>query len=391
MPRALSSLPDFRINRPDDPQGEVLREKTYLFALLTVSIAFAWILLPFYGVVFWATVLAIVFAPVNRRLCERLSRNETLAALLTLATILVVVILPLAIVGSLLVREAMAVYERVQSGDIDYAGDFEQMFRALPPWITGMLDDYGVGSLEEARSRLSAGIKQAAQFVASHALAFGQNAFNFVMSFFLMLYVLFFLLRDGTALSQRIRTAVPLDEDLKRRLFANFARVIRATIKGSVVVAVLQGALGRLMFWLLGIHAAVLWAVLMAFRSLLPAIGTALVWSPVAVYFLLTGTAWKGLVLIAFGVLVIGLVDNVVRPILVGKDTRMPDYLVLMSTLGGLAVFGINGFVIGPVIAALFIAIWSTVPGHSDPSTDRAPQTDRNTSTGARTGTDGAV
>lgn len=362
----MSSLPDFHINRPDDPQGKVLREKAYLFALLAVSIAFAWILIPFYGVVFWATVLAIVFAPVNRRLCERLSRNETLAALLTLATILVVVILPLAIVGSLLVREGITVYERVQSGDVDYAGYLDQMFRALPPWITSMLDNYGLGSLEEARSRLSAGIRQAAQFIATHALGFGQNAFDFVMSFFLMLYVLFFLLRDGTALARRIRTAVPLDEALKRRLFSNFATVIRATIKGSVVVAVLQGALGGLVFWALGIHAAVLWAVLMAFLSLLPAIGTALVWVPVAVYFLLTGTAWKGLVLIGFGVLVIGLVDNVVRPLLVGKDTRMPDYLVLLSTLGGLAVFGINGFVIGPVIAALFIAVWSTVPGHGE-------------------------
>ena len=129
-------------------------------------------------------------------------------------------------------------------------------------------------------------------------------------------------------------------------------------MKGNIVVAIVQGALGGLIFWVLGIHAPLLWAVLMAFLSLLPAVGTALVWLPVALYFLATGAHWQGLILIAYGVFVIGLVDNVLRPVLVGKDTRMPDYIVLIATLGGMAVFGPNGFVIGPLIAALFIAAW---------------------------------
>lgn len=114
-----------------------------------------------------------------------------------------------------------------------------------------------------------------------------------------------------------------------------------------------------MIFWVLDIPSALVWAVLMAFLSLLPAVGAGIVWGPVAVYFLLTGATWQGVVLIAFGVLVIGLVDNLLRPILVGKDTRMPDYLVLVSTLGGLAVFGLNGFVIGPLIAALFVSSWA--------------------------------
>ena len=143
-----------------------------------------------------------------------------------------------------------------------------------------------------------------------------------------------------------------------RTLASRFTEVIRATVKGTLVVAVVQGALGGLIFGLLGIHAPALWAALMVVLSLLPAVGTALVWLPVAVYLLATGATWQGIVLIVFGVLVIGLVDNVLRPILVGKDTKIPDYLVLISTLGGIAVFGINGFVIGPVIAAMFIAVW---------------------------------
>jgi predicted PurR-regulated permease PerM len=149
-----------------------------------------------------------------------------------------------------------------------------------------------------------------------------------------------------------------LRPEQERDLFNKFTTVIRATVKGNIVVAVVQGALGGLIFWFLGVHAPVLWAVLMAFLSLLPAVGAGLVWLPVAIYFLVTGATWEGVVLIAYGVLVIGLVDNVLRPILVGKDTKMPDYVVLISTLGGMAIFGLNGFVIGPVIAAMFMATW---------------------------------
>jgi predicted PurR-regulated permease PerM len=123
-----------------------------------------------------------------------------------------------------------------------------------------------------------------------------------------------------------------------------------------------------LAFWYLEVGAAVLWAVLMACLSLLPAVGAALVWVPVAIYFLMIGAIWKSVALVAYGVLVIGLIDNLLRPILVGKDTRMPDYVVMISTLGGMAVFGINGFVLGPVIAAMFIAVWHIRVTQHDPT-----------------------
>jgi len=134
--------------------------------------------------------------------------------------------------------------------------------------------------------------------------------------------------------------------------------VIRATVKGNLLVAAIQGALGGVAFWFLGVSAALLWAVLMAFLSLLPAVGAGLVWVPVAIYLFMTGVVWQSLALVAWGVLVIGLVDNVLRPLLVGKDTGMPDYVVMITTLGGMAVFGINGFVVGPAIAAMFFAVW---------------------------------
>jgi predicted PurR-regulated permease PerM len=123
-------------------------------------------------------------------------------------------------------------------------------------------------------------------------------------------------------------------------------------------VAALQGALGGVIFWLLGLHAPVLWGVVMGLLALLPAVGAAVIWVPAAIYLLAIGDVWQGVVLLIFGAFVIGLVDNILRPLLVGKDTKLPDYVVLISTLGGLATFGLNGFVLGPVIAAMFIASW---------------------------------
>jgi predicted PurR-regulated permease PerM len=165
-------------------------------------------------------------------------------------------------------------------------------------------------------------------------------------------------LRDGRTLAQGVKDAIPLRGDQKATLFARIADVLRATVKGSVLVAIAQGALGGIAFWFLGIHAALLWAVLMAFLSLIPAVGATLVWLPVAIYFLATGAIWQGIGLILYGVLVIGLVDNLLRPFLVGKGTKLPDYVVLISTLGGIQVFGLNGFVIGPLIAAMFMVSW---------------------------------
>ena len=174
-----------------------------------------------------------------------------------------------------------------------------------------------------------------------------------------MLYVLFFLFRDGRGLARNIRSAMPLSDAYNQRLLDKFVGVVRATVKGNVVIAAIQGTIGGVTLWLLGIDAALLWGALMVFLSLLPAVGAAIVWVPIAVYLFMTGAVWEGVVLVFVGAAVIGLVDNILRPVLVGKDTRLPDYVILVSTVGGLSIFGINGFVIGPLIAALFVAGWT--------------------------------
>ncbi|MBV4487612.1 AI-2E family transporter [Pseudomonas sp. SWRI153] len=336
-----------------------LQFKSLTVLLVLVTVAFIWILLPFYGAVFWAVILGILFAPVQRRLQMKFGWQRNLTSLCTLSLCLVIAILPVIIVSILLVQEGAAVYKNIESGELDIAAYLAQFKHSLPPYFQNLLDRFGMGELDSLREKIVKSAMQGSQVLATQAFSFGQGTFEFVVSFFIMLYLLFFFLRDGPDLARKMRTAVPLEENHKRRLQLKFNRVVRATVKGNVLVAVTQGALGGAIFWFLDIPSALLWAVLMAFLSLLPAVGAGIVWAPVAAYFLLSGMIWQGVVLGLFGVFVIGLVDNVLRPILVGKDTKMPDYMILISTLGGLAVFGLNGFVIGPLIAALFLSSWA--------------------------------
>lgn len=335
-----------------------LHKRTLLMLLILVSIAFVWIMLPYYGAVFWAICLAIVFAPLQRRLHTRFKLRRNLTSLITLGICLVIAILPVIITTVLLVQQGSSLYQGIQSGQIDIASYVTQFKQMLPSSAGHLLDRMGIGNLVGLQDKITKGAMQGSQAVATQAFSFGQNTLDFVISFFIMLYLLFFFLRDGADLARRIRNAVPMEEHQKLQLQLKFNRVVRATVKGNILMAIAQGALGGIIFWVLGIPSVLLWAVSMAFMSLLPAVGAGVVWVPVMIWLLATGQVWQGVVLGLFGTFVIGMVDNVMRPVLVGKDTKMPDYLVLLSTLGGLAVFGINGFVIGPLIAALFMSTW---------------------------------
>jgi predicted PurR-regulated permease PerM len=335
-----------------------VEKRALLLLLLAVSLGLIMILVPFYAAIMWGAIIALLFEPMYRRLLPRLKHRATLAALLTLLIVLLIVIMPVTLVAASLASEAASVYQKLQTGELNPALYFHGVFDALPDWVRLQLDRFGLANFDTLQRRVTALLTQGSQFIATQALSIGQNTFEFVVSLFITLYLAFFLIRDGDAVVRSLRRAIPLAPAHKQQLLEKFSTVIRATVKGNLVVAAIQGALGGLAFWFLGVSGALLWAVLMAFLSLLPSIGAALVWLPVAGYFLLTGALWQGLALIAFGMLVIGLVDNLLRPMLVGKDTRIPDYVVMITTVGGMAVFGINGFVLGPAIAAMFIAVW---------------------------------
>ncbi|QHE94021.1 AI-2E family transporter [Pandoraea fibrosis] len=335
------------------------QRKFFHLMLFVVTIVFGWILFPLFGAIFWGTILAVLFQPVQRRILMRMRGRPNLAALTTLALILLIVILPLTLVVGMLTQEVSTALIRFRTDLPQLTIAFQQLLDRLPASVHRVMDLAGVQDVNAIQQKLGDGAAQIGRFVAVYLVSIGQNTAQLLVSFGVMLYLLFFLLRDGTALGAMVRRALPLDERHKNLLIRQFTTVVRATVKGNIAVAVAQGALGGFIFAVLGIQGYVLAAVVMAFLSLLPAVGAAVVWVPVGVWLLLSGAVWKGVVLFLFCGTIVSLVDNVLRPILVGKDTKLPDWVVLISTLGGMSLFGLTGFVIGPLIAALFIASWN--------------------------------
>nr|WP_249790267.1 AI-2E family transporter [Bradyrhizobium yuanmingense] len=346
--------------------GEHVRtseNRSFLILLGAISVAFVWVLWPFSGAVLWATLLAIIFAPFYRRILKSVPEKHNLAALVTVIVVVVMVLIPVAIIIASLIDQGGELYQRVQSGEISLAHPLQQLKSALPAWAASLGDRLAGIDFSALRERLSGLVVPAGQQLAGHAINIGQVTLEFVASLLVMLYLLFFLLRDGDELNARIREALPLSPSHTAEILDVFTLAVRGTIKGIVLVALIQGALGGLIFWLLGLTAPLLAGALMALLSLLPVLGSALVWVPVALYLLVAGSVTKGLILLAFGTFVIGLADNFLRPILVGQSIQMPSYVVLLATLGGLATFGANGFVIGPLVAAMFLTTWHIFVG----------------------------
>jgi predicted PurR-regulated permease PerM len=359
-------------DRPHDatpPAAPPDKALVLLVALATVG--FIVVVLPFYGAVMWAAILGLVFGPLNRVLARRLHGRRNLAAALTLLGVTLVVVLPLLAMAVSLAREGVQLAQAVQSGQIDLPGMLEKAFAALPAPVASLLAHFGIGDVAELRARIEASAGRMAQFFASHIFTLGQGTLNLTVDLFVALYVGFFMLRDGDALAARFWAALPLHAADRAELRRRVAAVVRATVKGNLVVAAVQGALGGITLALLGIPGALLAGALMVVLSLLPAVGAALVWGPIAIYLLATGALWQGVVLAAVGTFVIGVIDNVLRPVLVGRDTRLPDWVVLVTTVGGIALIGLNGFVVGPLVATVFVATWGIYSGRD--AHDRTP------------------
>jgi predicted PurR-regulated permease PerM len=348
---------------PESPHAPLRERQSLIVLLAAVTLAFFAVVAPFYGAVMWGVIIGLVFAPVQRLFLRRLSAKPGRAAAATIVVVLLIAILPLALLVNSLAQEGARLAAGVQSGQIDFGSYLQRMLGVLPAPLMDLLDRFGLGDSAQIQRRIVASVGRIGQFFAGQALNLGQGTLEWLASFFVALYIAYFMLRDGRTLWRSVSAAIPLREGDKAELARRFTAVVRATVRGNVVVSVVQGVLGGIAFAVLGVHGALLWGTVMAFLSLLPAVGAALVWLPVALYLMATAALWKGLGLIFFGTVVIGLVDNLLRPVLVGKDTRLPDWLVLVSTLGGMALLGINGFVVGPLAAAMFVAVWGLFGG----------------------------
>lgn len=359
-------LPDLRVSdiyqRECHPMAKntfdriQFENRSFLFALLTVSLLFLLLMKPFFGAIFWACALGLIFYPFYLWLMSKWRDRRNFAALATLLFAVVIFVVPVLFIFISFFEEGANLYLRVQSGELDLGYRIEQVKQAFPV-VQQFIDKLPI-DLNTIIEKLSGAVLTGSQFLAQNAVQLGQGTVQFFVQLAIMLYLLFFMLRDGKALIELLVRALPLGDERERLLFDKFADVTRATVKGSLAVAAAQGALGGLIFWLLGISGALLWGVVMMFLSLVPVIGASLVWLPVAIYLFATGAWAQGLILISYGIVVIGMSDNLLRPLLLGKSTKIPDWLILLSSLGGFTLFGANGFIVGPLVAALFMAFW---------------------------------
>ena len=333
-----------------------LERRTFLAALTLVTGLFLYLIKPFFAPILWACIIAILFHPVQLRLEQKFGEWPNLTALTTLTACVFLVVLPVLLLLTSFLQQGVALYQRVDTGEIQPAQYIDQIRQAFPV-VQEFLERVGV-DIVSLRENATEAALVAGSFLTQNAVAVGIGTFNFLLKLALMLYIAFFLLRDGRQLVEKLVHVIPMGDERERLLFKNIAGVARATVKGNLLVAMVQGALGGIIFWILGIPAPLLWGVVMMVLSLIPAVGASLVWLPAAVYLYAAGQWIAATVLITYGILIIGFADNILRPLLVGRDTKLPDWMVLLSTLGGIALLGINGFVVGPLIAVLFVAFW---------------------------------
>lgn len=331
-----------------------IRNYLFLGLLAAVTLTFFYVLRPFAYPIFWAAVLAALFYPFFARL-NKFLKHPNLSATITLVAVAVIIILPLTIIGLLLVREAVTLYgnSRSTSGNVGHTLQSIMIAIKHNPLTAGLKINESLWA-----QKFSEIGQSAVNYIFSALKDLTQNSLTFLAMFILMLYTLFFFIRDGGKILKKLMYLLPLGDRYEIMLYNKFTAAATATIKGTLIMGVVQGTIGGIIFWVAGINGVLIWSVVMAVCSLIPGIGTALIWLPAGVILLLSGQVWQGIFILFVGTLVISTVDNLLRPIIVGKNLQMPALLILLSTLGGIAVFGFSGFMIGPIIVALFISFW---------------------------------
>ncbi|MCC5880120.1 MAG: AI-2E family transporter [Idiomarina sp.] len=334
-----------------------LENKFFLLLLGLISAAFFLMLAPFWGAIFWAIALTILFKPLYNWINGKFGDKPALSSITTLLIAILMVVVPLGLLTLHIVDYATDIYQSFDEGDLNAEVLRERAVDRFPQ-LPQLLERFDI-DIDNLGERLSGLLSSASQFIAQEAFSIGQSTMHFLISMILMLYLSFFFFRDGERIAEIVGKAVPLGENREDKLAERFVKVTRATLKSTFIVAIVEGALGGIILAILGVPGALLWGFAMGILSLIPAVGAFLVWGPIAIYLFAVGDVWQAVVLFAFGSIVIGLIDNFLRPMLVGRDIRLPDWIILLSILGGLVIFGVHGFVIGPILAALFVTFWN--------------------------------
>ncbi len=331
-----------------------MRHFIFFVLLASVTAAFFTTMKPFFYPLFWAAILASTFYPLYKWINKKLG-VPNLSSTITLTFIFIIIVLPMIGLSTLVIKQALEIYNTNSSKGVEIS----QGLNSVLDWVK---QNPYTNQFNIDQSFLTTKIvdlyQSVTNFLLESAKVITQNSIVFTVMFFIMFYALFFFIRDGEKLLIELMHLCPLGDRYEKLLYQKFTSTVRATIKGSIIIGLIQGGLGWAMFSIAGVQGSMIWGLLMVLLATIPGLGCYFVWLPVAIIELFTGHITAGIGMILFGSLFIGTIDNLIRPILVGKDSEMHPLLVLFSTLGGIVTFGISGFIIGPVIASLFLSFW---------------------------------
>jgi predicted PurR-regulated permease PerM len=337
-----------------------------LMAITALAVYLTWLMLkPFLGVILWAAVLVLTFYPVHAWILSR-TKRPALSAVLSVLLVMALVIVPLSLMATALVHELTSLVSTVQPIIQDLLDHPEQH----PLWqkVLDFIKPYFDLDKALAPDSIKAVLARVTQPVLSGALSILGGALGVAIQIFLILFVSFYLFRDGDQIARRLPDLLPLDRERAVALLERTRTVINASVNGVLAIAALQGMLGGLMFWILGLPSPLVWGVSMAILALLPVGGATLIWLPAAAILALTGHWVKGLILFIFGIAVISTVDNILRPRLVGGKTGMHDLMIFFSVLGGLKLFGAVGLLLGPVVLAITMSLLAIYRREEEPA-----------------------
>jgi predicted PurR-regulated permease PerM len=326
-----------------------------LMLVIFVSAVFVTMIRQFLMAILLAGIFSGLFQPVYQKLGTWLGGRRSLASAVTILLIFLLIFLPFLSLLGVVTAQAVKVGQRATpwiKEQLQEPSLFNRIFESLPFHDT-VLEYRGV--ILEKAEQLVSGLSSV---MVNSVSAFTLSTVNFLFLFFIFMYTLFFFLKDGRLLIKKILFYLPLKDEDEQKLLDKFTSVTRATLKGTLVIGLIQGTLAGLAFWVAGIPSALFWGTLMVVLSVIPMIGSPLVWVPAAIIWGASGHVAAAVGLVIFCGALVGSLDNILRPILVGKDTRMHELFILFGTIGGISMFGIIGFVVGPIVAALFITVW---------------------------------
>ncbi len=343
---------------PPTTSGTNLRTAFVLLLVAAVSALFVAVAWPFLKPLLLGALLAGLFHPLYRWITRLLGGRQSLGAAVTLLVLLVLGLGPISAFLGLVLQQALTMSDQAipwLSQHLGAASTFNvhdwlvQRFPALAKYVP---------SQEQLLQQVGTAAKTAGAFLVTFASRMTATTAVFLLNLFVMLYAMFFFFKDGHKILERIFYYLPLNDEDETRMLARFTSITRATVKGTLVIGIIQGALAGIAFWIAGIEGAALWGTIMTILSIIPGIGAALVWVPAVIILFVTGQSLTATLLAAWCAAVVGTVDNFLRPMLVGRDAKMPDLLILIGTLGGLFLFGPMGFIVGPIVCGLFLTVW---------------------------------